>query len=307
MRTTATWLSMWVVLAAPALAATPKPKAPPAQTAEPVDEARRWRVGPEHVDLGHDIGFELPEGHAFLAKEGAAKLLEKNGSFHNENLLGLITSAHQEGTPWFVVIRYDEEGFIKDDEKLDAADILKAIREGQEEANKERVERGFRALRIGEWREPPQYEPGPHHLVWALDAIADADTSVNYSTRVLGRKGYVSLNLVTDPTGFAENRSQVSLDLAGVKFAKGSRYEDFDKGKDKVAEYGLAGLVLGGAGLAAAKLVKVGLIAKFGKVILAALIAGKKLVVVGLAAAVAFLKRLFGGKKKADPVAPPEA
>ena len=32
-----------------------------------------------------------------------------------------------------------------------------------------------------------------------------------------------------------------------------------------VAEYGLAGLILGGAGLGAAKLVKLGILAKFGK------------------------------------------
>ena len=80
-------------------------------------------------------------------------------------------------------------------------------------------------------------------------------------------------------------------------FGAGARYEDFDGKTDKVAEYGLAGLVLGGAGVAAAKLVKVGILAKFSKVILAALIAGKK-VIIGLAVAlVAILKKIFTGRK----------
>lgn len=47
-----------------------------------------------------------------------AGLLE-NGSFHNENLLGMVVSK-EEKAPWAVVIRYDDEGYIKDDEKLDA-------------------------------------------------------------------------------------------------------------------------------------------------------------------------------------------
>ena len=88
--------------------------------------------------------------------------------------------------------------------------------------------------------------------------------------------------------------------LGATRFKPGARYEDFNEKTDKVAEYGLIGLILGGAGLGAAKLVKVGLLAKFGKTILALLIAGKKAVVVALAGAAAFLKRLFGGKKNTE-------
>jgi len=101
--------------------------------------------------------------------------------------------------------------------------------------------------------------------------------------------------------------------LDATTFAKGQRYEDFDSKKDKVAEYGLAGLIAGGAGLAALKLAKIGLIAKFWNVILAALIAAKKALFVGLAALGAWVKRLLGGKKKGTAPAtemtalPPEA
>src|SRR5262249_19515413 len=86
--------------------------------------------------------------------------------------------------------------------------------------------------------------------------------------------------------------------LEGTKFQAGARYEDFDKKTDKVAEYGLVGLVLGGAGLGAAKLVKVGLLAKFWKVIVGIVIAGKKAIVVAALAVAAFFKRLFGRKKE---------
>ncbi len=75
------------------------------------------------------------------------------GMFHNENLLGVITSQADE--EWFATIRYEDEGFIKDEESINADEILSAIKEGTEEANKERVEKGFKALRIDGWSDPP--------------------------------------------------------------------------------------------------------------------------------------------------------
>ncbi len=220
------------------------------------------------------------------------------GMFHNENLLGVITSQADE--EWFATIRYEDEGFIKDEESINADEILSAIKEGTEEANKERVEKGFKALRIDGWSDLPRYDKSVHHLVWALDVSDDDGKSVNYNTRILGRKGYVSINLVTSPEKLAGYKPQAAALLASTAFTKGARYEDFDKKTDKVAEYGLAGLVLGGAGLAAAKLVKIGLLAKFSKVIIAALIAGKKAIIAGAIAVVAIFKKIFGRKKPAE-------
>jgi len=126
---------------------------------------------------------------------------------------------------------------------------------------------------------------------------------VNYNTRVLGRRGYASLNLVTDPEQLAGFKPEAAVLLSGIHFAAGARYEDFDAKSDKTAEYGLAGLIAAGAGLGAAKLVKIGLLAKFWKLALAALIAGKKVIVLALAGLAAYLKRLFGARKKSSEAA----
>lgn len=253
------------------------------------------KPGPVKVDLGHELSLDVPEEHLFLDKPVAAKMLEQNGSFHHDNLLGIVVSK-DENAPWFVVIRYEDEGYIKDDEELDAQEILDAIKEGQEEANQERVERGFKALRIGDWTEAPHYDRTQHHLVWALNASTDDGTSVNYNTRVLGRRGYVSLNLVVDPENLEQSKPHAVKLLQSTTFNQGARYADFQEGTDKVAEYGLAGIVLGGAGLGAAKLVKVGLLAKAGKFLLAILIAGKKAIVLVVLGLAVLLKKIFGGK-----------
>jgi uncharacterized membrane-anchored protein len=262
--------------------------------------APEWEPGPKDVALGHDIKIDLPPGYAYLPPGPAGKLLEKNGGFHNENVLGLIASTDPK-EDWFVVARFEDSGFIKDDEKIDADELLSAMRDGAKESNEERQKRGFKPLSVDGWSEPPHYDAGKHHLVWAL-IVSDPDgKSVNYNTRILGRKGYVSLNLVTDPAALAQYRGHAGTLLTATHFGSGARYEDFNEKTDKVAEYGLAGLVMAGAGLGAAKLIKIGLIAKFWKVIIGLLIAGKKAIIAALIAGGALLKKVFTGRRDKEP------
>ena len=302
-------LALVTVLLTPRALAAPEPPASAAAPAPASNEDESgpssWQAGPARIELDHGIELELSAAYRFLPKEPAKKALEKNGNYHNENLLGLAASA--EGThAWFAVLTYDEEGYIKDDEKIDADELLSGMRDGVKELNAERQKHGFNPLAVEGWADPPRYDRSRHELVWAL-VVSDPDgKSVNYNTRVLGRRGYVSLDLVTDPEQLGAHRSDASALLAGTHFVNGARYQDFDAKKDKVAEYGLAGLIMAGAGLGAAKLIKIGLIAKFWKVILALIIAGKKAVAAAVIGALAFFKRLFGAKKKDEPqVAPP--
>ena len=287
-----------LALVASALAGTtafgtkPQPAAPPAPpTAAPAPPSEfHWQEGPRKVDLGNNVDLDLPEEFLFLGVPEADKLLQKLGNFHNENVRGVI-APKDETKGYFVVVNYDPVGYVKDDEKINADDLIKTFRENQEEANKQRVEKGFNALTIEGWAEPPHYEKSLHQLVWGLTVLGKKN-SVNYNTRILGRRGYVALNFVTGTDTFAQDKPVAAKLLAATTFRQGSRYQDFDKSKgDKVAEYGLVGLVLGGLGVA--KLVKIGLIAKFWK-----------LIVLGIAGAFAAIKKFFGGKADAPPPPP---
>ena len=86
--------------------------------------------------------------------------------------------------------------------------------------------------------------------------------------------------------------SQIKTDMGPIielaEFNPGFRYAEFNKGTDKMAEYGLGALIAGGV---AAKL---GL---FGK-LFALLIAFKKLILVGLLAIGGGIAKLFGRKKE---------
>jgi uncharacterized membrane-anchored protein len=256
-------------------------------------------AGPQKVDAGHDVMIDLPAGYLFLDAPQAKKLMEANGGFQNENLLGVIA---QPDSSWIVTVRFTEDGYVKDDEaeKMDADEILKAIREGTDEANQERVQRGFKALHVLGWSEPPRYQRDARHLVWGLRAQSDGETeeTINFNTRVLGRKGFVALNLIDGAKSIEASKPAAAALLAVTTFKPGSRYQDFDSKTDKVAEYGLAALVVGGSGAVALKLVKVGLLAKFGGKLLALLVALKKGIVLVFLAIAGFFKKLFGRKKE---------
>jgi uncharacterized membrane-anchored protein len=254
-----------------------------------------WQPGPKPLDLGHGIKLDLPEGFAFLGKPEAGQLMEKMGNLHNEDMLGLVVSK-DENAEFVVTIDYEDTGHIKDDEELDAKELLESIQEGEDEYNAERKKLGFSAIHAAGWDESPHYDKQKHQLIWGLIVEASDGGSINYNTRILGRTGFVSLNLLTDKEHLAQYKPAGALLLANTSFEAGKRYADFDASTDKVAEYGLTGLVLGGAGLGLAKAAKIGLLAKFGKVLIGLLIAGKKVIVVGVIAAIAGLRALFRKK-----------
>src|SRR5215472_6501403 len=85
-----------VALFANSLAHAGDPASPSASAAASASAARpvefHWKGGPQTFDLGNDISLALPEAYAFLGGPEAGKLLEKNGSFHNANLVGLVVS-----------------------------------------------------------------------------------------------------------------------------------------------------------------------------------------------------------------------
>jgi uncharacterized membrane-anchored protein len=310
-----TALALVLLLAgsSPALASVKKSKpAKPAKAREAEGEAAaqaekdkepagyRPDFGPKKIDLGHDLSIDLPESMLYIDKPHSKEWLEKNGNIVDDTvLLGMVA---QEGKSWVVTIKYFEEGYVKDDDAADfkANDILDNIREGNEEGNELRKERGYKPVTIDGWTEPPRYERAAHHLVWGLKLHDPDGVTINFYTRILGRRGYVALNLLDAPERIEASKIEALAVLKATKFATGARYEDFDKKTDKIAEYGLAALVAGGAGAAALKFAKVGLLAKFGGKLIALLIAFKKLVVVFVLGLLAFIKRLFGRGPKAD-------
>jgi uncharacterized membrane-anchored protein len=172
------------------------------------------------------------------------------------------------------------------------------MQEGTLAANAARKEQGYPAMTLIGWAEKPGYDKASHKLYWAKELKSEgaSQSSLNYNIRVLGREGVLVLNAVAGMEQIAQIKSEMQHVNAFTEFTKGNRYADFDSKTDTVAEYGIAALVAGGV---AAKL------GFFGK-LFALLLAFKKLIFIGLAAAGAGLFKLFGREKKAVSVPPVE-
>jgi uncharacterized membrane-anchored protein len=201
-----------------------------------------------------------------------------------------MISPKSEEEDWFILFEYNAEGYVKDDDKdkIDKDAILESYKEGTEEANKVRKEKGLPGLHVTGWYEEPHYDETTHNLVWALLAKNDnGHEVVNYNVRLLGREGYMSVTLVDEPAKLALSKPQVEAVLAGFTYKGGKSYAEWVPG-DKVAQYGLTALIAGGAGAAA---VKMGLFGALLKI----LAKGGKAVVLLVVAVLAGLKKLVSG------------
>lgn len=233
--------------------------------------------------LGNIAQINVPSGYRFTATDGTVKLMEAYGNLTNGDELGYISPLDM---GWFAVFEFDDVGYVKDDEKdkLDADKILEQLKEGQEAANKELSKRGMPTLTVVGWQTPPFYNPQTNNLEWAIRLrTGDGSSVVNYKTKLLGRRGVMDVVLVCDEEEMPTLIPEYQKLLTGYSFKKEESYAAFSKG-DKIAEYGLTGLIVGGGLLVAAKS---GLLAKLWKPIL-----------IGLVAVGAFLKRIFVGKSR---------
>ncbi len=249
-----------------------------------------WEAGPGAMMLGSFASIWLPEGYIFAGAADTKRIMELTGNPPSDQEVGLVAPIEEE-KEWFIVFEYFPVGHVKDDDRdqIDAEAMLEAISRGTEEANKFRKKLEAPSLHVLDWYERPHYDTATHNLVWALEAVEEGaiEHIINYNVRLLGRRGYMSITLVTEPNVMAVDKPEVEKILAGFAYHEGSRYADFLPG-DKVAQVGLAALVAGGAGVAA---VKLGLFAGLAKFL------GKawKIVVLAFVAVAGVVKKFFQG------------
>lgn len=234
-----------------------------------------WQRGPTQARVGTVASLEVPEGQAFLDGPNTRRFLELNQNPPRDNHYTLAA----EDLSWFAIFSFEDSGYVKDDETLDAAALLKSLQASDKRANEERKRLGMPAIHTAGWHVSPHYDAATKRLEWGLRLRRDDErVVVNYTIRLLGRRGVMHATLVSDPESLDQDIATFKAVLAGYTFAPGERYAEFRAG-DRVAEYGLAALVLGGA---AAVATKTGFIKAIGKFI-----------VLGVAALGAGLAALF--------------
>ena len=233
-----------------------------------------WDNGPTVGKLGDVAQINIPEGYRFTGKEGALKVMEITQNPASGRELGVIIPIPKEGEhTWFVIFEFEDTGYIKDEEKdkLDADAILKSLKDGTEDSNKIRAQKGWKAYHVVGWSQAPFYNPATHNLTWSIRGQEEGSPAenVNYSVRLLGRRGTMSADLVLNPNQVGSAVPEFEKLLTGFSYLAGQKYSEFRAG-DKVAEYGLTALIAGGAAAAA---IKSGLFAKLWKFIVLGFVA----------------------------------
>ena len=202
-------------------------------------------------ELGSVAKIDIPEGFQFLGRSDTRELMRMMGNTLTQKELGTLAPIDDD---WFIVFEFDEVGYVKDDEKPDADEVLAIFREGQEMDNERRRSQGFPTLEIVGWAREPFYNEDTNNLEWALQLRSSGGgSSVNYQTKMLGRKGVMEAVLVCDGSQLDRILPTYQEILTGFNYEAGNSYAEYKKG-DKIAEYGLTGLMVGGAAFAGAKL-----------------------------------------------------
>lgn len=183
-----------------------------------------------------------------------------------EDVTGMIVPVGADLTAdqgWGVVVTRDEDGHVSDSDAagMNYDQIMRDMQAATREHNAEREKAGFDSADLVGWADPPRYDAATHKMYWAKElnfhrqGEPDGEHTLNYAVRVLGRDNVMELNAVGGMNQLPQIRQGMQSVLTQVSFDPGHRYEDFNANTDKLATYGIAGLL----GVAAAK--KIGLLA----------------------------------------------
>lgn len=304
------------IAAIPVQAQPEQPQAASPSEPTPAEQARLTELRQLDASLTRRTGqvtipeakvtLNLSDDYYFLGADDAKKVLTTgwgNPPSSVGSVLGMILPAGKSpfDDTWGAVVTFERSGYVtdKDAGKIKPDELLGQLREGEAEENRARQEAGFPATHLAGWAQPPSYDAAHNTLIWAknIQFTGESVNTLNYDLRMLGREGVLSVNIVAAMTDLPAVRLAGSRLQEIVKYQPGASYADYRNG-DRTAEYGVAGLLAAGLGLAAAK--KVGLLA----VLIAFAKKGFVLILAGLAAIGGWLRKLFGGGKSASRPAP---
>lgn len=244
------------------------------------------------IQLGNDLAtLNVPEGFKYLDSDQSEQLMSELWGNPPEESLGMLFPKDipvlGDDFTYAIEITYSEDGYIDDDdaEDIDYDDLLEEMQEGAIEENKERVKLGYPTADIIGWAAEPFYDHDAKKLHWAKEIKFDGAemNTLNYNIRILGRKGYLNLNAISEMDMLPLVRDNIDNVISSAEFNEGNRYSDFNPEFDEVAAYGIGGLIAGKI------LTKVGFFA--------ALLKFWKVIALGIAAAFGtFRKKIFGSK-----------
>ena len=207
-----------------------------------------WHVGPQTENVASKATLNTDSTLAFLDEGNSKKFLELTGNIPESGNFVLLSTKHN----WWATFSFSPLGYVKDDEKIDPDALLQQLKDSDAGANEERKRLGIPPLKTEGWYIPPHYDAESKRLEWGLKLSSEGQIVLNYTNRSLGRTGVMNATLVSSPETLDTDVRAFKAALPGFEFNSGERYTEFKQG-DRVAEFGLAALIAGGAAAVATK------------------------------------------------------
>ena len=206
------------------------------------------------IQLANSIGtLNVPEAFRYLDAAQSRYVLEDLwGNPQDSSVLGMIVPQGRgilADDAWAFIISYEEMGYVEDGDANDINydDLLEDVKTDAVAENEFRTSAGYEPIEIVGWASQPFYDADRKVLHWAKEIKfgENADNTLNYNVRVLGRKGVLVLNAVSPMSELPEVKESITPVLSGFTYADGLKYSDFNPDLDEVAAWTIGGLVAG--------------------------------------------------------------
>lgn len=233
-------------VAAPPISAPQAPvRAQPITPAEPAAAAPIGQTGSIALPAETGLALTVPNGYRFYDAAQAQAFAQRNGAaIPDGSVLGLLMPAGAPPTApdaWGAIVAYQSIGHVATDgtARLDDPALEAEVRTARTNAN--RPFEGFMAA--------PTFAAGGPTLAWAeRSAVPGAGgRDLRHEVRLLGRHGVATVTTIgsADQMGAIAAASEDMLRM--LAFGAGQRHSDFVAGSDRVSDWDLAALVVGGA------------------------------------------------------------
>src|SRR5215470_14528599 len=93
-----------------------------------------WQIGPSVGKVAARASLTIPANHGFLAAADTSKFLTLLKNLPQSDSYTIAPA----DLSWFAVFDFDAVGYVKDDEKVDAAEVLQVLKDGNLRGNEER-------------------------------------------------------------------------------------------------------------------------------------------------------------------------
>ena len=134
------WLAALIAVtvtpaAHPQTTAAPDQLTPQQQQLRDKLNALHWVPGPATETVAGNSTLVVPAGYVYLDASDTAKFEELNENVPS----GKEVMIAPRNLSWTAYLLFDDAGYVKDDEKIDAPALLKALQAGTERENEERA------------------------------------------------------------------------------------------------------------------------------------------------------------------------